>query len=153
MIQFKLERAKKAQVPKLDLGRETFEKIGAIAADAVVLNIKTSKQADGSLIKANAPSTARQKRSASRTWQGRVAPLIAEQLRFIQTGKGGSWRWTVHRDHVVIEPSSAELRRLSRYVQQRGYVGWFGLSKKAWGLVREILRAKILESIKRASGR
>ena len=152
MLKAKITRTKKARLnsARLVLGKATFDEIGKIASAAIVLNIKESRQADGAPIKRNKPSTALQKRMRRSLYRGRVAPLIDKRHRFIQ-GAGGSWRWFSYADHVNIEPATSELRQLSNYAQRNGYTGWFGVSKKAWSLIRRVVRRRLTEIVRTAT--
>jgi len=151
MIDFKIKIDKPPKFPALNLGKETFEEVGEIASASIVLNVKSGKQADGSDIKKNAPSTILRKRLRKALFvkggKGSVRSLIDTKGRFIQS-KGGSWRWFAHENRAVVEPATAELRKLSRYVQERGYVGWFDVSKKGWTLIRKVIRERLTEIVK-----
>ena len=147
-VKMKLRRTKQAKLPRFVLGQKTFDQIGEIASASIVLNIQQGKQADGSAIKRNAPSTALLKRQRRALYRGRVASLIDQKHRFIQP-RAGSWRWFAYTDHVNVEPATAELRRLSEYNQKRGYVGWFGVSKKGMSLIRRVIKRRLEEIVKR----
>lgn len=152
MIELKVKRdGTGISIPKYKLGQKTYDEIGKVASNGIVLNIKSSKQYDGTAIKENATSTKNIKRRYRRLWQGRAAPLIDKKHRFIKTGQGGSWRYWARDDQVTVEAGSEELRRLSRYVQRKGYTGWLGLNKKAVGLVSKVVRRRVLEILADAS--
>lgn len=153
MVEITLKRKQIAKLPRYELGKKTFEEIGAVASDGVVLNVKDGKQITGARIKRNAPSTAAQKRAKRRLWRGRVASLIDKKHRFIRPGQGGSWRYWAYSNRVKIEPGNQELKRLSRWVQEKRYLGWFGLSQRVRRLIKAIVKKRLLEIVKKAPRR
>jgi len=152
-----LTRTQKAKLPKLVLGKATFEKIGEVASSSIVLNVATSTQTSGAPIKENAPSTIRRKQKNPRSKKvgGMVRPLVDVMRRFIKPGANGSWRWWAHDDYARIEPGDPggdpTLKELSRSLQARGYRGWFGINKKARAIIKRIVKERLLEIIKAAT--
>lgn len=150
-MKVEISRKKIAKLPSIMLGKETFERIGEAVSAGIVMNVRTSQQADGSSIKENAPSTIERKRKLRRLnpYTGAVSPLIDRLRRFIGVD-ATSWRWWPSEDRVRVEPASSELRALNRIVQERGYTGWFGIPNKVRDVIRRIVRARIEWLIKQA---
>lgn len=143
MMKITIERtgAGEFRLPDIKLDKKAFEDIGGVVCGDIVNRIQRGRQADGGAIKRNKPGTLARK---AKLGQG-ARSLIADKLRFIRPGQGGSFRYWAHADRVIVEPGSQELKDLVRYVQQKGYTGWFGVSKTAFGTIRRI----IVETIKR----
>ena len=135
---------KPAKLHRIVLGAKTFDAIGKVASASIVTNIQRGQQEDGTSIKENASETKDAKRS--RKYKGSTRSLIDKKHRFIQPGKG-SWTWRADRDSVTITPATGWLAKISKYLQQRGYVGWFGISKRGWTGITRIVRVRIREII------
>jgi hypothetical protein len=148
MAKVELKRVVKAKLPQIKFGAAVWKQIGEIAEGGILDNIMRQRQADGRPIKENAPSTRERKRKEGKP----QLSLIDRKKRFIKGG-GGSWRFRVLKNGVVIRPAKAELKRISRWVQQKGYVGWFGLSEKHVEVIRAIFRKEIRKQFKGANGR
>ena len=54
---------------------------------------------------------------------------------------------------MTVGPSTAEVARLSKWVQMKGYLGWLGLNKKTRGAMRALLRREIKLQFRRAARR
>jgi hypothetical protein len=145
-------RKKKAKLTKYVFDKATFEEVGQKAAAGIVMNIKSGRQADGSPIKKNAPSTIRRKNKENWKHEGNIRSLIMKEERFIQPGMG-SWRWFAYKDRVNLEPATRWLKDMSKRLQLRGYVGWLGLSKKTRRVVQLVFRKHILLLIKKNARR
>lgn len=122
----------KAAPANLKLPANVLEDVGRIIGASIIDNIDKQQQADGSALKENAPSTKKRKLALG---QG-MRSLIAEKLRFVK-GSQGSWKFTVSRQSVSVEPATGELKSLVRYVQQKGYTGWFGINKAGMAAAKE----------------
>ena len=138
MAEIRVKRVK-AKLPALRIPMPVMRKVGKVAEGSILDNIKKQRQADGSPLKENAPSTQERKRRLRRP----LLSLVDELHRFVQ-GNRGSWHWYPTKKGeqtlVVITPATAELRRLVRYVQDKGYTGWFAVSKKGEAGIRKIFR-------------
>lgn len=141
-MSFKVKRTIKAKFPAFRLDDATMVQLGELLSLGVVDNILQQKQASGARIRPNAPSTRHRKQRLGRP----VLSLIDDpkKHRFIKGGKG-SFTYSA-KGHsrgtrtIVVEPATGELRKLNRYVQQKGYVGWFGVSRETEAAVRLALR-------------
>lgn len=135
----------------LKLGTAFFEAVGAVIGGDIIGNIEDGRQADGSSIKENAPST---KRKKQRQGNAPIRSLVDVERRFIRRGKT-SWNWVANSKSVTIEPTgigkSAPLYELVREVQEKGYTGWFGVSKKAHKAIRALLRKRVEKILKKAT--
>ncbi len=150
-MMLQMVRDKRASFPPgLELTRAVLDKIGEVVAAGVTDNVIRQRTVDGGRIKVNALSTRRRKRAEGKP----TLSLIDEKRRFI---KAGAWAWKIKRNGVSIHPASAELRELMVRLQEAGYVGWFGASKKALAMVKQIvkdhIKAKFEEAKKRRAGR
>jgi uncharacterized FlaG/YvyC family protein len=145
---FRVERIR-AELPALRIPRTVTSQIGRIAEGNILDNIKTQKRADHGSIKANAPSTLERKRRLGRGTRS----LVDELHRFVQ-GNRKSWRWTASKKAekavVTIVPATAQLRRLVRFVQEKGYVGWFALSDDGREAIRQVIRKWIRREFDKA---
>ena len=169
-MRLKIWRKQTAHFPKGLTTKEDMELVGKVLESSILRNIKTQKQADGTALKKNPPATL----NAKRRYDGILLSLRERRTRgsFTQ-GKERSWDYQVTRkDRVTIRPAvkmvppnparaNYHLRRkgskalkpvsftnLIKWVQRKGYVGWFGLDKKGTAAVRVIIR----KSIKKACG-
>lgn len=134
----------------LRFDEQTLTDIGKVTGAGILDNIRSQTQADGQPLQQNAPST----REAKRKLGLPALSLVFRQHRFV---KGNSLSWLgkpdVPGNRVTVRPSNAELANLSRSLQQRGYVGWFGVSDKARAAVKARVRKFIREAIAKATGR
>ena len=145
MMKVDLVRKRVAVLPKYKFDQRTFEKIGKAVAGGVLVNIASQKQADGQRLKANRPATQQRKRD-----KGRPALSLVDKKRRFVKGGGGSWKYKATSSSVVVFPATNELKALVRWVQLKGYVGWFGISDKARNAIRAILREFIKATNKKA---
>ncbi len=134
----RIVRIRRAEIPKGILNTADFKKMGKTVEAGILKNIRTQKQATGAPIKRNAQSTIDRKRAKGR----RIMSLVDRLHRFVKGG-GASWRTKATRKGATIEPATSELRNLSRWVQQKGYTGWFDVSKEARAAMRAIMRKAI----------
>ena len=122
-------RRRKAELPTLQVDDGLLRKLGRVIEGNIIDNIARQVQASGAALKRNKPFTQRRKRAAGWTWRGRVLSLVAQMHRFVMPG-GLSWKTILPgKSTVIVRPATAELATLSRYVQQKGYTGWLGISK------------------------
>jgi hypothetical protein len=137
MIKLKIRREIIKGVPRsVKISADDYAIVGQLAKTSIQDNINQQMQADGSSLKANAPSTARRKELENKP----VLSLVDEEHRFIQPD---SFSATVVDERVTIEPGNEELKDLSRQVQEKGYTGWFGLNATAEKAVRVTMRNAI----------
>lgn len=153
-MKFEVVRAVRANLPALKLPVELLEKIGKIGEGSILQNIKNQQTMDGGQLQENAPSTRRRKER-----KGRPLKSLVDQFHRFTRGRGQSWALQVepHRNWVILEPATQELRNLSRWLQEgrpsKGkykYLGWFGLNEKAAKLVREVTRAWVRDEFEKA---
>ena len=137
----------KRLVPPLILPDEVMHDVGRVAAGGVIENIDTQKQADGSPIKENKPSTKARK----------LKSLVAEKKRLVKGSgqkdptKGGSYRLVVYKGQkrVLVRPAPGMTRKIARWVQEKDYTGWFALSKKHISAIRHVLRDWIVKEFRK----
>ena len=147
---FTVERIS-SELPFLKMPRTVTSEIGRIAEGNILDNIRTQRQASGAALKTNAPSTLERKRRLGRP----QLSLIDRLKRFIQ-GNRKSWRYrtvraNVEQPFIEIRPATAELRRLVRFVQEKGYTGWFALSDRGRGAIAELIGKWIRKELQKAS--
>ncbi|HJW76567.1 MAG TPA: hypothetical protein VJ787_13035 [Thermoleophilia bacterium] len=131
--------------------KEFWRDVGAVTIMSIIDNIERQRQASGSALKRNAPSTLERKRKQGR---GQRA-LVDAKHRFVQRGQG-SWKiakYLPRGSGIIIDAATAELRELVGHVRETGYTGWEGLSKDAWGAVLAAMREEIKRALRRAGGR
>lgn len=148
---FTLVRRQKAVLPSIALSKSDKATLMRIGEGSVLQNIKQQKQADGSTLKRNAKSTLKEKRRLGR---GRRS-LVDEKHRFVQ-GRQQSWageeRKTMGgRTSIWIKPATPELRKLNRFVQENGYVGWLGINEKAVKAIRLLLQKMLNREFAKAA--
>ncbi len=161
MATLKLTRKQKAQLADLGgFSRGFWTQVGKAIEDSILQNIDRQKQADGSALQRNAPSTL----AVKARWGRGSKSLVDDDHRFV--GKGGS-SWTILERKtggrgIVVGPASLELAILSRQLQSgrfgkgmkagktRRYTGWMGINKKAWAAIRKLVRKEIERLIKKA---
>ena len=148
-MKLEIVRVKRANIPKITLDKKDYEKIGDIVEASILHNIEGQKQVTGSPIKTNAPSTIKAKRKRG---VAIIRSLVDRKHRFVK-GVKASWGSTATSSNVVIKPATHELATISRSVQMMGYTGWFGVSKKAKELIREIVRLRIKKIFQKAKSK
>lgn len=136
----------RAKLSTLRLDHGLLERCGKIMAGGIIDNIERQQQASGAGLRQNAPSTLERKRRKARP----LMSLIDELNRFVR-GSGASWAVNVDpaKNDVIIEPTTGELRNLVRWVQMKGYVGWFGISKTTLAALKEMVYQDILDKVNR----
>lgn len=154
MVAPEVVEERRARIPAIRFDLELMKRIGQHVEGAILENIMRQRQADGSRIRRNAKVTAKIKRRHGWLWRGRVMSLIAKKHRFVK-GKGQSWRWrSINRNtEVIIEPVFGELMKLNVWVQEKGFTGWFGLSKKQKAGLRRVLRDWVRDAMRAATTR
>ena len=146
-------RTQELVLPNLVLDEKTVNTIGDLLSIGVVDNILQQRQANGSGIKRNAQSTSDRKALLGRP----LKSLIDEpsRHRFIQ-GNRGSFRFGLTGTGTVrklrIRPATDELRAISRHVQEKGYVGWFGIHRETAAAVLDVVSRWIVEKFDAAEG-
>lgn len=126
-------------------------KIGRIVEGNVIDNIAHQTQASGAPLKQNARSTAIRKREKGWLWNGRVMALVAQMHRFVRP-MGGSWRVIVGNNSVSVKPATGEIAQLSRFVQEKGYTGWFAVSNAGRNAIKLALADWVHEQLRRPRG-
>lgn len=139
-------RERLPSVGQIKMLESDWEKIGKILVTGIVRQVKESRQANGEQIKQNAPSTRARKIKAGRA----PIPLVDQFKRFIRI-TADSWR--IDKTNKSVEVSAGGftggakdgkgLAELVRYVQEAGYVGWFGVSKRTTELVKGVVADRI----------
>lgn len=130
--------------PKIALTKAFAEKIGKLLAAGVVDNILQQRQAKGGSIKVNAPSTRERKQR-----QGRPTLSLIDdpKKRRLVKGRGRSFAsgvmGTSGKYTIKIVPATYEARQIVRYVQDKGYTGWFGVHKDTKAAVIEMIREEV----------
>lgn len=152
-VKVKIYSSSKITLPDVFLDEKAYDQIGKVAEASILDNIRRQQQADGSALKINAPSTRERKRRAGRP----VLSLVDRLHRFVK-GNQRSWkvRKTTKRGRVngiEVVPATSELKKLVRYVQEKGYVGWFGINKDAVAAIKEAVRESIRRQFKKARRR
>lgn len=114
-MEFKVVRAVRANLPALKMPVELLEKIGKIGEGSILQNIKDQKQASGQALERNSPRTLEIKRR-----KGRPLKSLVDQFHRFTRGRGQSWATQIepHRNWVIIEPATQELRKLSEWLQK-----------------------------------
>ena len=136
---------------EINLPRSMYEGVGKLVAAAIVSNIIRQQRADGGAIKQNAPSTLQSKRDRG----VRLRSLIDEGERLIR-GRGQSFRLETSPNQVAVVPSStartgrprskpASAKQIARWVQEKGYVGWFGVGRQDRAAIKEWLKKEVRE--------
>ena len=145
--QFRFKRVIKASFPALKVPVDTLETIANIGEASILDNIKKQQQADGAALKENSPGWKQHKRKKRRP----LLSLVNKFHRFVR-GNSASWAQTIHprSSRVKIEAATNELRDLAEYVQRMGYVGWFGLNKRAEKAMRTVVRKWVREEFTKA---
>lgn len=172
---FKVKR-KPANYPRLGgLPKEAWRDAGNVVAAGIVDNIMKQQQESGAPLKKNAPATTTRKRNKRRD----LRSLMEKLYRFIRVadtvrGSGGALEemqiagrggkisqarvdtansWGILRylpsGGVVVGARSQQLKNLSRWVQEKGYVGWLGISATTREALRAVLKAWVAATLKR----
>jgi hypothetical protein len=119
------------------LGNEFWEAVGRLAAADIARNVFAQRQADGSALKRNKQATTDRKAARGKP----PLSLVDEDKRFLD-----------HQAQYVVTPAANGVtithadRTVFRAVQEKGYTGWFRLSRDG----RAALRQMFLAAIKRA---
>lgn len=145
-----IRRRIKAKMPGFELDQKLHKEIAEIAEGSIIENILLQRQANGSSLKVNAHSTRRRK---ERQGNNPILSLVDKEHRFIK-GRSQSWAQSVRgvgsMASLVIYPATGMLRKLNRYVQGKGYTGWFGISKDSSDLIRHAIRKWIRREVSKA---
>ena len=148
MAKVEIIRKRVAKMPGLKFTRTLWDEIGAVATAGISENIQKQQQASGAAIKKNSPSWQAEK--AIRGWDARS--LIAKNKSFIRKSKKKgtdgrdplrSFLWTTdfRNRFISIKPTTKQWKnprgkghvgfnKLTKYVQEKGYVGWFDLHRR-----------------------
>ena len=147
----------KRLVPPLILPDAVLHDIGRVAAGGIIENIDTQKQADGSPIKENKPSTKARKRRRGWTHNGKLKSLVAEKKRLVKGSgqkdptKGGSYRLVVYKGQkrVLVRPAPGKTKKIVGWVQEKDYTGWFALSRKHISAIKHVIRDWIVKEFRK----
>jgi phosphoribosylformimino-5-aminoimidazole carboxamide ribonucleotide (ProFAR) isomerase len=153
-MSFRFVRERAAKIPKIILEQEDYEKIGKLIIASITRNIGSQKQADGSSLKQNSPQTSLAKMKAGLP----TMSLIAWGRRLV-AGIGAAFISEIDKRSVTVYPSpvatkgwraktSMSPKDLTKYVQQKGYVGWFGLDKQSREDISTVLEVAIRKAFK-----
>lgn len=148
MAAFKIIRKRKAVLPKELVDKETMKTVGQLVEASILENIQKQRTITGGRLKINAPKTRERKRAKGR----RQLSLVDEKHRFVK-GAGGSWAQRVTGKAVIVTPATPELKALSRWVQLKGYIDWFGVNKIAKEAIRKLMRESIKKQFRKAASR
>lgn len=123
-----------------------MKEIGEIVADGIRENVLAQKQADGSTLKSNAPSTIESKMkrglpTLSLVDEGRrlilrSSYLVSGAKNRIEVRLSGVKRKGREGSKAKAEAPSV----LARYTHDAGYRGWFAASRETIGAVQEYIR-------------
>jgi hypothetical protein len=149
---FEIVVVQKAHFPNFDQApKKVREEMAAVVEGSLIANILDGKQASGLPLKTNKRATADRKRRKGWLHDGQVKSLIAEKQRIIKGGKK-SFVWKLGKNLIEFKPA-ATWRNINRWVQEKGYTGFWGLSKDGEKAVRETLRLWIKSSFKKAAAK
>lgn len=153
MPRFIIRARKTVQVPKIVFDDEFWTTVATVARSNVRENILNQKQADGGELKRNATSTMLKKLGQGKALLSLVdEPESKGGHRFVRSGDG-SWklsRFLPDGRGVVVGPATEELRSLMKYLYDKGYWGYFGLSASGVSAIRALIRQRIHAIWKRA---
>jgi len=145
----KLRRDIQFVMPHLAVPGEIKERVGKMLRAAILSNIRDQVQTDGSPLKRNPQQRVDYKSRNGMTWRGRVLSLVASEHRFTRPEL---WLATWSGNRLTIEPSESEdLKAIVKYVQQKGYVGWFGPRAEAIAAVKQVIREWIRRAVREAT--
>lgn len=142
-----MRRGKPVTLPAFALPRDVLEQVAQVIEGSILANIVDQKQADGSPLQENAQSTKLRKKRAGRP----IKSLIDREHRFVR-GNQGSWSHEIAAGEkwmIVFRPATDELKKLNRYVQAKGYVGWFRASVKGANAARLLIKQWITRAVNR----
>lgn len=131
-----------------NLPRSFWDRTGAIVAAGIVDNILAQKQASGEALKKNAPSTRDRKAR-----EGKPQLSLVDALHRFIKGSGASWkvlRYLPRGRGIIVGPATLELSRIIRYVGEKGYVGYVGISAKTAAALKALLRGELRAMFRRA---
>jgi hypothetical protein len=134
---------KKAQIPKLVLPKTFWEQVAVVVSGSILDNIVKQRQADGQPLKKNAPTTLLRKLAHGRGSRS----LVDKEHRFVQ-GSGMSWRATyfyANNAGVRIGPATTQLRDLVRFLAEKGYSGYIGVSQSCRSALKALLKQQLKE--------
>lgn len=136
--------------PALRLSQDAMRDIGRVIAASIRENVITQTQADGSAIKSNRTATIESKRKrglpalslidAGRRLELAASYIVSGARNRIEVAMSRSPR----RGHAAKKAEAPSV--LSRYVQERGYTGWFAPSAKGIAAVRAYLRQLVMKT-------
>lgn len=132
-----------------------WKRVSKIAARSIIQNIKKQKQADGSELKKNKQSTLDRKKRQGR----RLLSLVDDPAshRFVQTAFGSYEPKALIKspgqrfyNGVRIGFTRDNALTVARYLQSRGYVGWFAVNQAGMTAIAIEYKKEIARALKRA---
>ncbi len=132
-----------------------WKKTAKIAARSIVQNIKNQQQRDGSPLKQNKQQTLDRKRRQRRPGKSLMDDPASH--RFIQTAFGSYEPKALHQTRgqrfytgVTIGFSQQEAATVARFLQKRGYVGWFGVNQAGMRAIAIEYKKAVARALQRA---
>lgn len=146
MVDIKIERVVKAEIPSIKFPKPFWSNVAKIIEGSILDNLRKQQQADGSALKKNARTTLLRKQALGR----RLLSLVDKEHRFVK-GNAASWKPLkfLGGKGVEVGPATGELKRLSIFVQKKGYTGWMGLNKEALSALKALARKEIKRILKK----
>jgi hypothetical protein len=135
----------------MTMSRQFWKDVGDHIEGGILDNIATQRQANGRALKRNAPKTLERKLRLGRG----ARSLVDEKHRFVQ-GSGGSYKSKIigsalGKARGVVVSASGFIREIGGYLEARGYVGWFGINKKALAAIKQSLTKEVARLVKKAA--
>lgn len=163
----KLIRKQKFKPPKIEdfYDKGTIEELCKMVEGALLANIKSQTQADGSPIKRNAISTQKRKRKLgipqmSLADLGRRLVRGGKQTFVVVPHKRGKTLTSIEAtlNKAELAPHRGDGASMSPYelgmeVQRAGYVGWFEVGPKALAAIREKIATKLMGKFMKRFGK
>lgn len=150
----KIVRETKAELPANFIDETAIKSVMKTAEGSILDNILNQVTADGGRLKANSPKTLLRKQKQGRP----LLSLVDRAHRFIKGG-GRSWKVGIVKTHggkkdaLIVRPASLELANLVKWVQEAGYLGWFGIRKAHIQVMRDAIRKSIRRSFAKKARR
>lgn len=139
----KMVRVKGLKLPRVDF-RDLFRSgdVQRAITAGIIDNVLKQKQADGSRLKRNAPSTLDRKRRQARP----LLSLVDKKRRFVNAS---NWKTTTRKNVLRIR-ATGHLAQLIKYVGEMGYTGYIGVSATVLRVIKKIIKDDIKRILKKA---
>lgn len=174
-MKFTLVREIIGEPLRIRLGADIMEQAGKVIAASILDNVQKQKQADGSALRSNRPSTIERKIRLGQ----RPMSLVDQGHRLVKGG-GVSYKVDAAPGVVTVRPSEqvvqapikqvppmhgrkrrkrtkttskASPAQLMRWVQEAGYTGWFAPGAHGIAALKALFAQHIREQIAKAAGR